>query len=1213
MRYSRVRLMLLCLIPLISMAAPGREDGRDSGGQHQPKYLIIKLQADQNISLTSNREGIALTGLSGIDQVNRRYAVTNQRFLLPHASSKQRPQALQNILVVKIPDGVDMYELMDSYSHLGVVEYVEPDWPIELYDYPNDPLYSHQWYLNNTGQGYYHVLRREGDNNDTLVIEYGIPDADIDAQEVFDNLPSNTTTAIIALIDCGVDLDNPELAGRLWVNADEIDNNGIDDDHNGYIDDYRGCNFYSAHGDDPIDYAGHGTHCAGILAAVANNSEGIVGIGGDCQIMPIKFAASIVGLYILVEAIVYATENGADVISMSLGTDWNSALLCDAIEYARIRGTTPVAAVGNTAMEQYNYPAACPLTIAVGATTSSDLVTEFSTFGSHLDVVAPGLSMISLRADSTDYYGLVGEPNVHIIEENYYMMSGTSMSCPVVAAIAAYMRAVSPGLDPDLIQDILQQTAMDIVDPYGLGEYYPGWDQYSGYGRVNMYDAISAVPNLRAKITSPVPHQFASGPLDITGIANGDDFIGYTLEYGFGTMPSEWTEIASSTAPVNNGILAIWDTGDLNGQITIRLTVGETNFSLVTFFLSDGDLADINSPEEADTVGAFTPVTGTAVAVEFTYYRLEYRDSLGIWREIIESTIPVINDELGIWQSGNLSDGNYTLRLSVYSSGGLAASDTLSVYYRSYFSSEQAWRISFSPDITCFPNYGDFDNDGINEIVLGTREGILFYNPDGTLKTAGIPSIPVFDYRIPVVIGNLDNDGTDDFVAVGWEYATPENRAWLVGCPSSATPFVIQLEIVPNMYYLGYNTFGPYVMLKDIDGDGIDEIHYFPQRKYANLSHYRVFNADGSFRLQIPGFEGFYSYLPADLNGDGVDEIYLASNYLYQLDLNCTFLDSVDLRIAGTTVFRPGRMFALDIDCDNKLELVVEGSFDDYSINAHTYVFEEGLQPVPGWPRKSIFGVYAYSTGFFFGDINNDCFPESFMTMVDNNSYLLAWNPDGTPYSGDSTMPVLAMLPDLTWMSIMAIGDMDGDGYADPVMYMTGENLFHPEYSYERLFAVDRFGITLPGWPIVTVPWDECCPANDDHMPMIGDINQDGNVDLLMTTSSNDLVFINFPGSAFSGNAPLPCWKYNRRMNNIATLSSGACGDPNGDTETNISDAVYVINYVFVGGPSPDPYSTGDCNCDTVVNVSDAVMIINYVFMGGNAPCDTDGDGIPDC
>jgi hypothetical protein len=82
---------------------------------------------------------------------------------------------------------------------------------------------------------------------------------------------------------------------------------------------------------------------------------------------------------------------------------------------------------------------------------------------------------------------------------------------------------------------------------------------------------------------------------------------------------------------------------------------------------------------------------------------------------------------------------------------------------------------------------------------------------------------------------------------------------------------------------------------------------------------------------------------------------------------------------------------------------------------------------------------------------------------------------------------------------------------------------------------------------------------------------------------------------------------------NILSFWTMICGDANNDEVVNVSDAVYIINYVFVGGDPPLPMAAGDANCDEVCNVSDAVFIINYVFVGGNIPCDTDGDGQPDC
>jgi hypothetical protein len=125
-----------------------------------------------------------------------------------------------------------------------------------------------------------------------------------------------------------------------------------------------------------------------------------------------------------------------------------------------------------------------------------------------------------------------------------------------------------------------------------------------------------------------------------------------------------------------------------------------------------------------------------------------------------------------------------------------------------------------------------------------------------------------------------------------------------------------------------------------------------------------------------------------------------------------------------------------------------------------------------------------------------------------------------------------------------------------------------------------------------------------------GDIGYDialdyfGNIYATGYTDSDDFPTIN---------AYQPIWDYIDGFVLKISQSDAICGDANGDQAVNISDAVFIINYVFTGGFAPDPYSTGDCNCDTSVNVSDAVYIINYVFVGGNVPCDTDNDGDPDC
>ncbi|MCX6826344.1 MAG: S8 family serine peptidase, partial [candidate division Zixibacteria bacterium] len=355
-----------------------------------PTRVIVKLKAEIKPAVFKTGAKAVAIGVPSFDAINSRYKVAKQEPLYPVETQPNHSDKLKNIFVVEVPAGADINQMISEYRNLKEVAYAEADYPMELYAVPNDSLYSHQWGLNNTGQGYYAVLRREGAYNDSLIIAYGTADADIDAQEVFDNPPDNTTTVIVAIIDTGVDMDHPDLAGHIWTNDDEIPDNGLDDDHNGYIDDYRGWDYcgdveaipVTGFDNNPTDGHGHGTHCAGIVTAVANNGLGVAGIAPDCKIMALKFYPIMLASFAC-RAIVYAADNGADVISMSFGAAIFPHAFDDALAYARSKGVILCAAAGNDGREQINYPAACQGVIAVGATNSSDFVTNFSTYGDH--------------------------------------------------------------------------------------------------------------------------------------------------------------------------------------------------------------------------------------------------------------------------------------------------------------------------------------------------------------------------------------------------------------------------------------------------------------------------------------------------------------------------------------------------------------------------------------------------------------------------------------------------------------------------------------------------------------------------------------------------------------------------------------------------------------------------------------------------------------
>ncbi|RME31790.1 MAG: hypothetical protein D6800_00445, partial [Candidatus Zixiibacteriota bacterium] len=410
------------------------------------------------------------------------------------------------------------------------VEYVEPNYRLEFFEFPTDSLFPHQWYLHNTGQWYYGIDRVTGDFNDSLLLKHGVAGIDNGLTPLYQTPPAETTKVVVAIVDSGTDLFHPELVGQLWHNDDEIPSNGIDDDHNGFVDDTIG---YDVSGDsldlfnpvgdnDPTDVVGHGTHVAGIVAA-AENGFGVVGIAPNAEIMSVKIrpnATTAVGA----AGIMYAVIAGADVINLSWGTQFESLVLKDAIDFARANGVFVCASSGNSGDNQRFYPAAFDSVFTVGASDSRGFVTYFSTYGAHLDLVAPGLDILSLRAAGTDMFAAANEPGVRIIgpDSLFYLSDGTSMSCPMVAGAAALIKSIRPELSASEIADLLRRGASDVVDPFDDGSSYPGPDTLSGWGRLNVAGSLSLLTQGSAHIVAPRPRERHTGPTNIRIAGIGD-------------------------------------------------------------------------------------------------------------------------------------------------------------------------------------------------------------------------------------------------------------------------------------------------------------------------------------------------------------------------------------------------------------------------------------------------------------------------------------------------------------------------------------------------------------------------------------------------------------------------------------------------------------------------------------------------------------------
>ena len=311
----------------------------------------------------------------------------------------------------------------------------------------------------------------------------------------------------------------PDLAGTSFVAGYDFVNN---DSH-------------------PNDDEGHGTHVTGTIAQTTNNNLGVAGIAFNPSIMPVKvLGADGSGTYDMVaNGIIYAVDNWADIISMSLGGSSSSTTLENAVNYAYSNGVTVIAACGNRDGELgytggCDYPAAYSNVTSVGATQYNETKAPYSSYGSTLDLVAPG-GNIGVDQNNDGYGDGVLQQTFGDtpVDWSYWFYQGTSMSTPHVSGVAALLLAQDSSLTPDDIRNVLQSTAED------LGEV--GWDQYYGHGLVNASIVLNNTPTA-----------VALGPS--TGIVN---------------VPLQF-DGSQSYDPDNDTLTYYWQFGDNNNSTIVK-------------------------------------------------------------------------------------------------------------------------------------------------------------------------------------------------------------------------------------------------------------------------------------------------------------------------------------------------------------------------------------------------------------------------------------------------------------------------------------------------------------------------------------------------------------------------------------------------------------------------------------------------------------------
>jgi subtilisin family serine protease len=352
-----------------------------------------------------------------------------------------------DVYQLQIPKYFTVEEMVYALNQNPDVEYAEPNFIVHIATTPNDKYFEYQYSLHNTGQ----EIGGSG-------APRGKAGADIKATAAWEET-KGTADDIIAIIDSGVDFEHPDIKNKVVSRGRDFVNNDFD----------------------ATDDLGHGTFVAGIAAADTNNTEGVAGVAWNSKILPIKVIdKNEQGEYSwLIEAIIWAADNGAAVISLSLGGPDAADSLREALKYAHDKGIVIAAAAGNEGGAVL-YPAAYDeYCLAVAATDYNDSRMSWSNFGSQVDVAAPGERV--LGPVPIWYWASQGYPE----EIPYAFGQGTSASTPHVAGLASLVKSLKPWLAADQIMDIIRYTAEDVNSAEHKGK-----DEFIGYGRINMEKAL---------------------------------------------------------------------------------------------------------------------------------------------------------------------------------------------------------------------------------------------------------------------------------------------------------------------------------------------------------------------------------------------------------------------------------------------------------------------------------------------------------------------------------------------------------------------------------------------------------------------------------------------------------------------------------------------------------------------------------------------------
>jgi len=1078
------------------------EEVYSDGSTGLPKYVpgefIVKFKQEPQFSVVTSAQGTPVVSIdiASINALNLEHNVVAVEEVTSRNSAglfKLKTQSTEGIKTI-----------VEEYKNDPNVENAEPHYIAHTLFTPNDPLFLEQWAHQNT-----------------------------EAELAWD-IEQGDSNVIIAVIDTGVDYNHEDLADNIWINTGETPGNSIDDDGNGFTDDVRGYDFvslactdpddcfvgledYGPRDADPDDYNGHGTHCSGIVAGKGNNGLGISGVCPNCKIMAVRAGYSynhpqygeVGGLvyHDIADAIYYAVDNGADIISMSFGGPGDQLTVKPAIEYAHQNGVILIAAAGNGDTYLPSYPAYYEEVFAVAATDVGDVRADFSNYGEWIGISAPGVSILSTYP--TIRGGELLLSDLYVVSENVDVAS-SAMEYSATGDVEAGLVVIA-GVGQDTDYDGIDVTGKIALIQRGELSFKQKVDNAYGHGAVGaiIYNNVdgSFLGTLQSASAIPAVSISKADGEYLAGLV--DPIVRLTLESTSGYRFLSGTSMACPYVAGTAGLMLSNDPSLITEDILLRMMVSSDDISAENPSyigrLGAGRVNVYNALTTTTTPGpelmvlnyrtTLPPQPDTQVGIQFTIINRgstaeNVRLSLSTAEEHVNILSPPINlGNIGFFEVVDTSFFVFfeqTAPLDVYDFVLAISSDNSDPVQFSFTLEIQELDMNWVREIDGINAkdpviVDDINRDGRKEIIFalggtGTGEtghGMIYVIQDDGSDMPGWPVVADLDAEKSRVsglsVGDINDDGYSEIIIT--ETSTDlELRAY----------DHLGNELIGFPVYLGLacTTFGlAHSLVEDMNGDGVLDIiiRYRLGCGRTSGNFIEVYDHQGqnlySIELESGQNHGYY-ISSCDIDGDrGLEIIYgkvrgtdLQPGGIYVFENTGTQAQGWP---AGTTrSYGRAPTNVADLDNDGDLEVI-----------GHDVSWPSGGLGVFDHTGNQLFFQQLDECGFWGNsepipaDLDADGDLE--VIIVDYRGSVAAYHHDGSLVSGwpvypDSHIYGGSYSDTVLFYPRTIAADIDSDGYSE-VLLMTysEENAELPSTDWNQAWinAWNHDGTPVNGFP----------------------------------------------------------------------------------------------------------------------------------------------------